>query len=229
MTYTPSLVLHILGGVIGVISGFAALFLRKGSRPHRIAGDVFVISMMIMGAAGVYAAAVKGQELNVLAGTYTFYLVVTAWLTASRTVSPVGRLSAAATAVGALNVAVALAFAAATRDDRAGCVVFGAITALSLAGDVRMFARGGFATSAQRMLRHIWRMGFALFIASGSFFLGMAGDPVMRRVGPRARLFTPEIRATHLPAVPVVLVIAMTIYWLARTLLSRRRLQDVRS
>jgi hypothetical protein len=53
-------------------------------------------------------------------------------------------------------------------------------------------------------------------IAPGSFFLGTASDPVLRRSGLRATIFTPEIRATHLPEVPVLIVIALTIYWVFR-------------
>src|SRR4029078_9344847 len=53
---------------------------------------------------------------------------------------------------------------------------------------------------------------------TGSFFLGQSGDPVLRRTGLRARLFTKEVRATRLPLVPVFLVIGLTLYWLCRVL-----------
>jgi hypothetical protein len=35
MTYSPVLVLHICGAIVGLLSGSAALFFRKGSRLHR--------------------------------------------------------------------------------------------------------------------------------------------------------------------------------------------------
>jgi len=73
-----------------------------------------------------------------------------------------------------------------------------------------MLIRGGIF-GAQRVARHLWRMGFALFIAAGSFFLGSAS-----KTGLRAQLFTPAIRRTHLPEVPVILVILLTIFWLCR-------------
>jgi hypothetical protein len=59
-------------------------------------------------------------------------------------------------------------------------------------------------------------MGVALFIAAGSFFLGMSGDPILRKSGLRARLFTQAVRDTHLPALPVALVVVLTVYWLFR-------------
>ena len=46
------LYLHIGGGIVGLLSGAAALALRKGSRPHRMAGNVFFVSMLIMAAIG---------------------------------------------------------------------------------------------------------------------------------------------------------------------------------
>src|ERR1700678_1125064 len=80
----PILVLHIAAGTLGMLSGFVAVFLLKGSRRHGIAGNVFVVSMLSMAAAGVYLAFMKSQSGNILGGTLTFYLVATAWMTARR-------------------------------------------------------------------------------------------------------------------------------------------------
>lgn len=78
----PILILHICGGILGMLSGFAAAFLRKGSRRHDIAGNVFVASMPILSVTGTYMAFLKSQPGNVLGGALTFYLVATAWVTA---------------------------------------------------------------------------------------------------------------------------------------------------
>ena len=50
----PILVLHICTGIVGLLSGTAAMVLRKGSRGHRKAGNIFVISMLSMATAGAY-------------------------------------------------------------------------------------------------------------------------------------------------------------------------------
>jgi len=81
---SPLLLLHIIAGTLGMISGFVAVSLLKGSRRHGLAGTVFVVSMLCLAASGVYLAIMKSQPGNVLGGTLTFYLVVTAWLTARR-------------------------------------------------------------------------------------------------------------------------------------------------
>jgi uncharacterized membrane protein len=45
---SPLLVLHIIAGTLGVLSGFLAVFLHKGSRQHGVVGNVFVISMLCL-------------------------------------------------------------------------------------------------------------------------------------------------------------------------------------
>src|SRR5262245_50605994 len=80
----PLLIVHIAAGSLGILSGFMATFLRKGSNSHRVAGNVFVIAMVSMATAAVFLALMKHQPGNVLGGIFTSYLVITAWLTARR-------------------------------------------------------------------------------------------------------------------------------------------------
>ena len=61
----PLLVLHISSGILGILSGFAAVFLRKGSRQHGIAGNLFFISMLIMSGCAVDLAFMKHQIHNI--------------------------------------------------------------------------------------------------------------------------------------------------------------------
>ncbi|HEV7485552.1 MAG TPA: DUF2306 domain-containing protein [Thermoanaerobaculia bacterium] len=217
MTYTPMLVIHIAGGMIAVLAGSIALVVRKGSLMHRRTGDVFVIAMLFMASGGAYIAMRKSQPFNVFAGTLTFYLVATAALVVMRKPKQNGRLEFAFMLIALVAGITALVFA--LREHHKGSIigysVFATIALLCAAGDLRMLIRGGVA-GVQRMVRHIWRMGFALFVAAGSFFLGTASDPVMRRSGLRATLFTKEIRATHLPQVPVIIIVVLTIFWLIR-------------
>ncbi len=82
--HSTILFFHIVAGTLGMLSGFVAVFLRKGSRRHRRAGIVFVIAMLSLSASGTYLAILKHQPGNVLGGMLTFYLVATAWITARR-------------------------------------------------------------------------------------------------------------------------------------------------
>lgn len=218
--YSPLLIVHIIGGIAAVVSGMGSLFARKGGRFHRASGKVFVISMMFMAASGAYVAFTKSQMSNVIAGSYTFYLVSSAWWTLRRKEGERSLLDVALLALVLIEAAVFLGFG--MRSAQRGRVydamlayIVGSIGVLSAAGDVRVVVRGTL-TRVQRMTRHVWRMGFALFVAAGSFFLGTASDPVLRQNGIRTRLFTKAVRATYLPDVPVLLIVILTIYWIIR-------------
>lgn len=67
MRYSPLLLLHITGGTVGLLSGFLTIALRKGSNRHRIAGYVFVDSMLTIASAGAYLATRRFEPGNILA------------------------------------------------------------------------------------------------------------------------------------------------------------------
>src|SRR5438552_18971911 len=91
LLYRPLLMLHICGAIVGLLSGFMAMALRKGSGLHGAAGNVFFVSMLSMCAAGAYMAAfIKPNNGNVIGGVVTFYLVATGWMTARRRNREVG-------------------------------------------------------------------------------------------------------------------------------------------
>lgn len=190
---TPLLALHIAGGTLGMLSGFAAMFLRKGSRRHSIAGDVFVVSMLIMSTCGTVLAVMKSQPGNVLGGTFTFYLVSTAWLTARRREAVTnifdwaGLLLVATVAVFELTYGMqaTLSPTGLKYDYPPGPYFFiGSFTLLAATGDIRMLLRGGIC-GADRIARHLWRMCFAQFIAAGSIFLARQQlfPVILRRAG----------------------------------------------
>ena len=80
------LFLHIAGGTVGILSGAVALLSRKGGRAHRIAGTVFLVSMLIMATIGAGASPFLPVPSmpNVAAGILTLYLVATGWMAIKR-------------------------------------------------------------------------------------------------------------------------------------------------
>jgi hypothetical protein len=224
----PLLFFHICGGIVGLLSGTVAMVYRKGSRGHRIAGNVFVIAMLVMGACGSWLALMKHQPDNFFGGLVTFYLVATAWLTArqqeksptSGKTSPngAGMLDWGALVFGlvlggsqlALSVLVASGQVAKQPGVPIGMYFFMAtITLLAATGDVRMLARGGISGSP-RIARHLWRICFGLFIASGSFFLG------------KQEFFPAALRKQYLLFPLAILPLVMLIYWMVRSKVSKR-------
>jgi len=138
--------------------------------------------MLSLSASGAYLALMKHQINNVFGGVLTFYMVATAWVTVRRKdkdgqtgIFDWGALLVAL-AVGIVIVTYGLekAYSQTAPKDGvpAGMNFFmDSVVLLAAAGDIRMLMRGGIS-GAQRIARHLWRMCFGLFIASGSFFLG---------------------------------------------------------
>src|SRR5688500_2353899 len=81
----PLLILHVCAAAVGMLSGYTAMVLRKGSGLHGSAGTVFSVSRLSASGAGAYLAAfVHPNGGNVIGSTLTFYLVATAWVAAKR-------------------------------------------------------------------------------------------------------------------------------------------------
>lgn len=209
---SPLLFLHIVAGTLGVLSGFVAVFLRKGSRQHGIAGSVFVVTMLCLSSTGTILAIMKSQPGNIVGGTLTFYLVMTAWITARRRDAEIGIFD-----WGALLVVLGLAGFELTwgleaalsptgmkYDYPPGPFFFmGSVAALAAVGDIRMLVRGGIS-GTQRIARHLWRMCFALFVAASSIFLA------------RQHLFPVFMRKTGMLLLLSFLPLMLMIFWFIR-------------
>jgi uncharacterized membrane protein len=180
MRLSPLLILHICGGIVGLLSGTAAIAVRKGGRWHRMAGQIFLGGMTFLGASGAIIAYIRSEPPNIIAGLLTIYMVMTAWLTGRHKDGRSGAFDwvALACALGFATYLWTLAVGSLQRPHRvmngvpaAMSFFLGTVVLLAAAGDVQMLARGGIRGS-RRIGRHAWRMSFGLFIATGSFFLG---------------------------------------------------------
>jgi len=216
MPYSPLLPVHIAGGMVGIASGTAAIVFRKGGRNHAVAGKVFVASMLVMAAAAAYLAVLKNQPGNFGGGIFTFYLTLTAWLTArgrdGETHSYQWLLLLVPLALGILGWTNAIHVVRGRAIQPKGVPVemsffMSSVMLLATAGDVRMLLHGG-VSGTKRIVRHLWRMCFGLFIASGSFFLG------------QQQVFPRWLRGSQLLFIPALLPLVLLIFWLLRIWLS---------
>lgn len=223
MPYSPILVIHICGGVLGCLSGAAALVYRKGSNAHIQAGRIFVATMLIMAAAGVYLAIAKSKPGDVLGGALTLYLVATSWITARRRTGKPGVFDGCALLAALTLVTVTATWAAEAATNSTGMkngyppgvfVFLGSVALIAVVGDIRMLVRGG-VTGVQRIARHLWRMCFALFIASASIFMA------------RQRLFPAIMRTSGMLYLLSFLPLVLMIFWLVRVRRSRRTQQEL--
>jgi hypothetical protein len=210
--------MHIAAGTVSLIAGAASLALRKGGGAHLRAGRLFAPAMLLMSSSGALLALAKGQPDNVVVGALTFYLVATGWraLRAPRCWSPFDAVALVWVGLTALASFAYGLTAASSPDARHGGVpapdLFGlAVIVAAFAGsDLRRFVRG-VASPQQRLRRHVWRMCFAMFIATLSLFFG------------QAQVFPDAVRATAVHLVPVFLVAGVTLYWLIRLHVVARR------
>ena len=211
MRLSPILLIHISAGTIGLFSGAAAISFRKGSRRHAVAGNVFVLSMLTMATSATYLAVIKFQVSNILGGILAFYMVATAWATVRRK-GETGIFDLAGLlvvlAVGATEVTFGLEAAHSQTGLKYGYpagihFVSAFVALLSAAGDVRMLWRGG-VFGVHRIARHLWRMCYGLFIASGSLFLG------------QQQVFPAFLRNAGVLFVPAFLPLILMIFWLIR-------------
>jgi len=217
--------LHIIAGSIAIVAGFVAVFVFKAGKVHRKSGMIFVYAMLVLSLTGAVIAAVKGQPSSVIGGLLSFYLVTTAFLTVRRPDQEFHLTDGAATLLAIVVgfFSTSLGFEALNR--ASGTIngvpavmlfLFGGVVLLAAVGDIRLML-GRRLDGAHRIARHLWRMCFSLFIASGSFFLG------------QAKVIPKPIRIFPLLAIPALLPLVLMLYWLARVLLTkwyRRRAAD---
>jgi uncharacterized membrane protein len=213
-----ALAFHATAGTVGLVAGSIALAARKGGTWHRRSGQVFVLAMIALGLSAVGIAVYERKEA-VASGALAAYLVFTAWTTV-RPLAAAGRRAHIALMLLAWVLAVggfAQAFTALGRPGHqidgvpAGMHFFmSTIILLAAVGDVRM-VRAGALQGTRRLARHLWRMCFGLFIATGSFVAQL-------------------VRMTFMPAwtrsLAVILLLAagplvVLLYWMWRVRLRR--------
>ncbi len=170
--------IHITGGVIALLCGAVAIAVRKGGALHGSAGSWFFASMLVLGVTASILGPFKTPPDSPVGGIMVCYFVATAWMTARRRDGRPGKFEKVACAI-ILAIAVAIIFAGfeAARAQTAEVPGPGALFAVGgfclLAGllDLNFILRGRLSPK-QRISRHVWRVCFAFFIATGSFFLG---------------------------------------------------------
>jgi hypothetical protein len=207
------LAFHFAAGLLSIIAGAVALSAAKGGRLHKQSGLAFTWAMIGLGLTAAVIGTYEMIPSQVFAGILVAYLV----LTAISTVKPlplIGQHINVALMVLAFAYAVVLLYGGVTewldptvevvgRPRVVPPLVVGTVILLAAIGDLRAIRAGGLQGS-RRLARHLWRMCFALFIATGSFFLGQMK-------------FIPEpVRIVPLLVVLAFAPIPLLFYWMWR-------------
>ena len=203
-----TLLVHVLAGTLGLLSGYVALTVAKGAPLHRKSGVFFVYVMVTMSMTGLLVSAVNGvaPAINIPTALLTFYLVISGMTSVGvragwmRSLEVAAMVFAFAIAVGCLVLAVvSIGKGGAQAGMAYPLVLFGIAALCGGIGDRRML-RDGTLKGAPRLMRHAWRMCFALFLSSIAFYLGPDRLPAALRI--------PALRAAA-----VLLPLLAIAYW----------------
>jgi hypothetical protein len=210
---TVLLAVHSTAGILSLLGGAAAMANRKGSRRHGGWGTLFFVSMITLTTTGVYMALFLRPVMgNVMGSALPLYLTATAWQTVRREPGKVGRSELALLAWGITVVVAGVIFGRMALDHPRGSLdgyparfyfIVAGLVSLGVAFDMRMILRGGLVGTA-RTTRHLIRMCSALLVLTMAFFSG------------RARDFPMAVRNSGVLTVPIVIVLALFLYWLFR-------------
>jgi hypothetical protein len=166
--------IHIASGILALLSGTLAVVARKGGRLHARAGTAFFASMLVLGVTASILEPFRTPPGSPIGGLFVCYFVATSWVAARRRDGTTGRFEMIACAVALATGALMIygGFNGSTTPAGPG-PVFALAGVSLLAGllDLNAILRTKL-TPVQRISRHLWRMCFAFFIATGSFFLG---------------------------------------------------------
>jgi hypothetical protein len=211
---------HIIAAALVLVSGFVALSAMKGARLHRRSGMLFVYASVAMCATATVMTIATGDTMNAIVAVMTAYLVITG-LTAVRPPSAQWRrldagLMLLALVLGLATLTFGLEALASASGEKYGipAVPFFIISSVGLlggAGDLRMIRSRGLRRTP-RLVRHLWRMCFALWTTVFAFF------------GSRTRVATIFPRPLLIPPVrmlPILLVFLAMLYWLWRVRVRR--------
>ena len=199
--------IHIAGGSAALLLGAVAIAVRKGGRLHARAGQGFAIAMIVLGLTAAILYRMQEVPESGIGGLMVCYFIATSWMAARRRDGTTGKFEIGACAAAFLLAAL-MAWAGFTGDSSTP-VGSGPIFALALifllAGllDLNVILRAR-VTAAPRIARHLWRMCFAFFFATGSFFLGQ------QDVMPEA------VRGSPILFVLAFAPFALMLFWLVR-------------
>jgi len=211
------IIIHTVAGSIAILSGFAALSLTKSSKSHRTVGNIFVLMIIFLGLTGVYIAYSRSIMISFVNGIFLCYFVSTAWMSVKRKAGTIGKFEWCAFFVALTIVGMLINFGLEASQNPNGKLdgfgsqvfyFFATVAAVAALLDLKMIINQG-VTAHHRIIRHLWRMCFPMFMATAAFFLG------------QAKLLPEPVRKIEYLATPVVIVLLSMVYWIFRVLYSQ--------
>jgi hypothetical protein len=168
--------LHFAAGLVSIVAGTIALSVAKGGQLHKQSGLIFTWAMIVLGLSAAAIGTYEKRPGQVFAGLLAAYLVFSA-MTTVKPMARIGQRFNVVLMVLAFGYAVSSLYGGMTewldptvkvigRPRVVPPLVVGSVILLAAIGDLRAIRAGGLRGS-RRLARHLWRMCFGLFIATG--------------------------------------------------------------
>lgn len=201
--------IHTPAGAIALLASVVALFAYKGGPLHRKAGTCFSVSMLILLVSGFFAAYLKESTGDMFLSAVVMYTLFTAWLTMHHKKAETGLLELLALLFIATIASAALLISAGWGgvDTPIAYLVWAGFAVLCAIGDARNLYLLGLS-GTQRVIRHVWRIGFCLLWTALAFT-----DKIVKIVGSNVKELPIE-QTIYIVALPTILILLVILYWI---------------
>ncbi|PXX93822.1 hypothetical protein DIT71_03220 [Marinobacter vulgaris] len=205
--------IHTPTGTLALVTAVVAMFARKGRARHRKAGSWFTVSMMVMLVSGIAAAYLKDSIIDMMLGAFVMYTVFTAWLAVHHKKNEAGLLEVIALiwVVGFAITAFSISLSWRGVESPLAYLIWGGLAILCAFGDIRNLYLSGLS-GTQRIIRHVWRIGFSLVWAALAFT-----DKIVKMLGANLKTMQEE-QLLLIVAIPTMAILITILYWIAKIL-----------
>ncbi len=212
MTELPIIAqLHLMVGTLSVISGFLAVFIRKGGAIHLLLGRTFVVTMTMLCLSGFYLSFSRSLQLTYFLAFFSLYLLLTGWYAMARDSPKINVIDKFGFVL--VTLAGLAAFVIGTvgwvynlphpegEPPYSGYYVFVVFAAFVAYKDYKVIKQSHLL-GMTRLVRHLWRMIFSLAIATFIFFVG------------NSHLLPAYLRNDYIISLPILTVLGALVFWL---------------
>src|SRR6056297_930578 len=205
--------IHAPAGTVVLVAAVVAMFVAKGGATHRKAGFCFTVSMMVMLVSGIAAAYLKESIDDMMLGAIVMYAVITAWLAVHHKKNETGlpEVVALIWVVGFAITAFSISLGWREVEAPLAYLVWGGLAILCALGDIRNLYQSGLS-GAQRIIRHVWRIGFSLVWAALAFT-----DKIVKMMGANIKSMQGE-QLLLIVGIPTTLILITILYWITKIL-----------
>lgn len=203
---------HFLAGCISLAGLCVAFAAPKGALLHRAGGLIFVITMLALTSTGLWMSISREILFTVFLSLISFHCILSGWAAAgnNKLAHIITRGSWASSSLIAIGAIWGGQIARAAPGKQLNDLPVGAfyfVAALSTLIFLQDLTYLLFHSNSQnkRITRHVWRMGFSAFLATGIFFFG------------NNHVLPDFLRAPIILATPVILVVILTVFHAFRT------------